>query len=100
MPTDAPYEPDDSDPWRLISGEAIDTLRVLALGNRSDSRPAFGTKTRLVDRLGQERTYKLVIHAQTRREAELRARVRGLGEVITGEIIDIISSGKEPHDPR
>ena len=99
MPSDPIYEPGDTDPWRLISGEAIDTLRVLALGNRSDSRPAFGTRARLVDRLGQERTYKLVIHADTRREAELRARVRGLGEVVTGEIQAIIPSREEPHDP-
>lgn len=93
MLTNDTYEPDDTDPWYLPSGQAINTERVLSLGEVTDSRRAFSTRVQLVDRLGQERTFGLVIQADSRREAELRARARRLGEVVTGEIVNIIPAG-------
>lgn len=84
------FQPANDHPHTLPSGEAIDTEAVLALAETSLQPLTFGTTARLVDGLGEERTYKLFIHADSFEQARKIARIRRLGEVVTGQVLAII----------
>jgi len=86
MLTNATYEPDDTDAAFLLDGTPIDPEWVIEMGNTPWRPRTFVTQVALLDRLGRIREYGLLIVADNIEQARLRAQIRGLGEVVTGEV--------------
>ncbi|MEM9414968.1 MAG: hypothetical protein AAGA29_05750 [Planctomycetota bacterium] len=76
-----------TDPAFKLDGSPLFTDRVLALGDQRWQPGMYATRVRLLDREKVERTYGLFVVAESQEAAQAICDERGLGEVVTGEVV-------------